>query len=79
MLCHNLLRLVATEKKETKKMTSLCSSFFVCLECKNGRAQQIGNLIVCHACGSKFRLVKIKEVVKHTVQKKKGMESKPKK
>ena len=64
MLCHNLLRLVATEKKETKKMTSLCSSFFVCPECKNGRAQQIGKLIVCRACGSRFRLVKIKEVLK---------------
>jgi len=36
------------------------SSFVVCPECHNGFAQQIGKLIVCRDCGSKFRLVKIK-------------------
>ena len=50
------------------------SSFVVCPECHDGFAQQIGKFIVCRGCGSKFRLIKIKEVVKHTVQKKKRME-----
>ena len=45
-------------------------TWLVCVVCHNGRAQQIGNLIVCHDCGSKFRLVKIKDKIKEGVKKK---------
>jgi len=40
------------------------SSFVVCPKCHDGFAQQVGKLIVCRGCGSRFRLVKIKEVLK---------------
>lgn len=53
-------------------------TWLVCPKCKNGRTQQVGKLIVCPE-GHKFRLVKIKEVVKDAMQKKKGLEPKPKK
>jgi len=55
---------VATEKKETKEMTWL-----VCIVCHNGRAEQVGKLIVCPE-GHRFRLVKIKARIKRGVKKK---------
>jgi len=38
--------------------------YLICPKCHDGFAQQIGKFIVCRGCGSKFRLVKIKEVLK---------------
>jgi len=40
------------------------AGFVVCPECKNGRAQLIGRRLVCPE-GHKFRLIKVKEVVKN--------------
>ena len=40
------------------------SSFVVCPKCRDGFAQQVGKFIVCRACGSRFRLVKIKNKIK---------------
>ena len=37
-------------------------TWLVCIVCHNGRAQQIGKLIVCPE-GHKFRLVKIKNKI----------------
>jgi DNA-directed RNA polymerase subunit RPC12/RpoP len=39
-------------------------TWLVCIVCHNGRAEQVGKFIVCRVCGSKFRLVKIKEKIK---------------
>jgi len=45
-------------------------TWLVCPKCKNGRTQQIGNLIVC----PEGHIFKLKEVVKNAMQKKKRME-----
>ena len=44
-------------------------TWLVCIVCHNGRAEQVGKLIVCPE-GHRFRLVKIKARIKRGVKKK---------